>query len=163
MNTDGKVTNNKVIGYVRVENRDEIFITDQDTHIENFAKRQNLDLLQTEHETSNGSQLMRLGMWRILRLLACSECEPKSMLMTDDYQHWFREAMRPCTCKSPKPASGIVVDDIKYICIQPSPGARFTLDMCVAGKHVYVVQDKRCLSCCNPQAIAFVKKQMLDK
>ncbi len=163
MTSDVTSKNKKVIGYVRVENRDEIFITDQIGDIDNFASREKLDLIKTEHETSNGNQIMRLGLWKTLRTMTCLECDPKTMPMSDDYDHWFREALRPCTCRAPRPASGIIVDDIKILTTQPSSGAKFTLDMCVAKKHLYVVREKRCLSCCNPQAVEFVKRKMLDK
>lgn len=151
----------KVIGYVRIENRDEIYISDQNTHIENFAAKSNLELVQIEHEVSNGQQLVRTGVWRALRMMACNNCEPKQMPMVLDYDFWFKEVMKPCTCKNPAPLDGILVDDIKTLSANPPQGAKFTLDMCTQKKHLYTSSDRKCLSCCNPQAIEFLKRQML--
>ena len=151
----------KLIGYVRLENRDDIYISDQNSDIETFASKQNLELYSIEHEISTGTQLMRVGVFKALRMVACTECEPKQMPLTDMYDYWFTEALKPCFCKVPRPADGLIVDEISILSTTPSQGARFTLDMCVAKKHVYVVKEKRCLSCCNPQAIEFLKRKML--
>ncbi len=151
----------RLIGYVRIENRDEIYISDQNSHIENFAAKNNLEILQIEHEVSNGQQLVRTGVWKALRMMACLNCEPKQMPMVLDYDYWFQEVMKPCSCENQDSADGIIVDDIKTLCANPPQGAKFLLDMCTQKKHLYASSDKKCLSCCNPQAIEFLKRQML--
>lgn len=151
----------RAIGYVRVDNRDEIYISDQNTVIEGFAVREGIDLVQVEHEVSSGQQLMRMGVWKALRLVACIECEPKQMPMVMDYDFWFKEVTKPCLCKRPQPLHGIIVDDIKTLAANPAQGAKLILDMCMAKKHLYSARERRCLSCCNPQAVEFLKRQML--
>lgn len=155
------VTGKRLIGYVRVENRDNLFTTEQNSRIEAFSQREAFDVVQIEHEVSNGATIVRTGLWKTLRLMTCIHCEPKQMPMSAEYDYWFREAIRPCNCKNPEPVSGILVDNIKILCANPPLGAKLILDMCVAKKHIYSVNDKSCLSCCNPQAVAFVKRQML--
>jgi hypothetical protein len=160
--TDEFVKNFRLIGYVRVQNRDDMFITDQNSSIEGFANKEGLDLVQIEHEASNGNQIMRVGLWKVLRLMTCTSCPPKTMPMADQYDYWFREATRPCTCKCPNPASGILVDNITVLCTTPAQGAKFALDMCAARKHLFVAEGQRCMSCCNPQAVKLVMKQMSE-
>ena len=155
------VKDTRVIGYVRVENRDDLYITDQNSRLEGWANREAIDVVQIEHEVSNGQQLMRTGVWKVLRMVACSNCEPKPMPMIMDYDFWFKEVMKPCSCKAPLPSHGLLIDDIKILAANPPQGAKFILDMCMHKKHLYSVREKRCLSCCNPQAIAFLKRQTL--
>lgn len=159
--TSDFIKETKVIGYVRVENRDDLYITDQDARLEYFSGKEGMDLVQIEHEVSNGQQLIRTGVWKALRLVACSTCEPKPMPMIMEYDYWFKEVIKPCTCASPAPANGLLIDDIKVLAANPPQGAKFILDLCMNKKHLYSVKEKRCLSCCNPQAIAFLKKQTL--
>lgn len=150
----------KVIGYVRVENRDEIYVTGQNIDIESFANSRALKLVKIQLDVSSANQIMRVGLWKVLRMVACSNCPPKQMPMSGDYEMWLREALRPCTCNNPAPAEGIVVDNIGIICESPPQGAKFTLDMCANKKHLFSAQEKRCLSCCNPQAVEFLRKKM---
>ncbi len=66
---DDLIKDTKLIGYVRVENRDDIFITEQDVRIETFAGKEAMDVVLIEHETSNGNQIVRVGLWKTLRAM----------------------------------------------------------------------------------------------
>lgn len=148
----------QLIGYVRVTNRDELHSSDQDSHIHQFAQKEGYEVKHVEQEVSNGNQLMRIGVWKALRWLACTKCPPRPMPMADMYDYWFKEAMKPCLCDSPKPADGLIAENIEVLCTTPAQGAKFVLDMCVMRKHLFVSSDRKCLSCCNPQAIKIATK-----
>lgn len=161
MRDDSLIKGARVIGYVRVDNRDQLYLTSQDSVLEKYANKELLDMVQIEHDVSNGSQIMRLGLWKTLRMMLCINCEPRQMPMNLDYESWIKEVMRPCTsCKAADQLKGIVVVDVSKVCTQPAQGAKFTLDMCAARKHLYSVQEGRCISCCNPQAVEFLRKRM---
>ena len=154
METDAqKFKKTRLIGYVRVENRDDTYSSPQNANIREFADDKNFELVKMEFETSKGSQVMRVGLWKALRWMVCTKCPPKAMPMSDIYQYWYKEAMRPCNCPEPVPADGLLVDSITAICTTPAQGAKFTLDMCACRSHLYVANEGRCLSCCNDQAI----------
>lgn len=159
--SDGVIRDTRVIGYVRMQTRDQLFISSQDAKLESYASRENIEIVQMEHEANMGNSITRTGLWRAMRLMACPDCEPKPMPMADDYAYWMREAMRPCNCGHARPAHGLIIEDILIICSNPSAGTKFLLDMCVAKKHLYVVREKRCMSCCNPATVAFVRKQLM--
>ena len=150
----------RVVGYLRTLSRDNLFITDQDSRIEVYASREGIDIVLVEREANNGNQICRTGLWKTLRHISCSACEPKSMPMTDDYSYWMREALKGCICAKPEPLHGLIVTDMEIITPNPQAGTKFLLDMCLAKKHLYTVFDKRCMSCCNPQAVEFVRKQL---
>lgn len=151
----------RVIGYVRTTSRDQLFVTNQGSRIENFANREGLEIAQVEHEASNGNSITRAGLFKALRMMICLACEPKLAPMTDDYSYWIREAMKPCSCNRPQTLDGLIVEDITIISPNPPIGTKFLLDMCVAKKHLYSVKEKGCTSCCNPKAVEFVRKQLM--
>lgn len=151
----------RVIGYIRMPTRDQLFISNQDSRLESFSNREGIEIVQIEHEANNGNVITRIGLWNTLRLMICRNCEPRPMPMTDDYSYWIREAFKKCNCGYPESAHGILVDDISIVCTNPQPGTRFLLDMCVAKKHLYCVREKRCMSCCNPGTVEFVRKQLM--
>jgi hypothetical protein len=157
------VKNNRLVGYVRVTDREDVFTSEQNSEIHGFAHREGLKVLHMEHEVSNGVQLMRVGLWKLLRKMVCLNCPPKQMPMSDMYDYWFKEAIRPCSCQSPSPSDGILAAGMEIICTTPAQGARFTLDMCANNKHVFAALEHRCLSCCNPQAVRFVANQGLGR
>ena len=159
---DSQITKARLIGYIRVENRDDLFVSDQNSNLESLAQHKGLKVLKTESEVANGNQIIRMGLWKALRLVACYNCTPKQMPMTMDFDLWFAEAVRSCTCKNPAPLDGIVVEDVSILCKSPPQGAKFTLSMCAVNLHLYSVEAKACLSCCNPQAVEFVRRQMLE-
>ncbi len=161
VNTNNSIMGRKVVGYVRVESKDDLFLTDQDARIERFVTNEDLDLTHIEHEVNAGKVLMRLGVWKLLHDLNCLDCPERQMPMSADYKYWLQEAFKPCSCQTPRPANGILVSDISILCTDPPQGAQFTLDMCMLKKHVYSITGKRCLSCCNPQAIEFMKRKNL--
>jgi hypothetical protein len=158
---EGVLKECKVIGYIRMPTRDQLFISSQDARLESFSSREGLDVVQFEHEANNGNLITRIGLWKALRLMTCHDCEPRTMPMTDDYSYWIREALKPCACGHARPCHGLIVDDISIVCTNPSAGTRFILDLCVAKKHLYVVREKRCMSCCNPATVEFVRKQLM--
>lgn len=153
----------RLLGYVRVENKDDIYVSPQDAGLHDCSNKLNLDLVRITHDVSNGVQIMRLGLWKALRMMACLDCEAKSMPMSLDYDLWFREAMRPCSCSRPDSVNGLIVSDIPIICTTPSLGSKFILDFCWHKKHLYSAREKRCLSCCNPQAIEVLRKKTLSE
>lgn len=161
MNSLNPGKNVPVIGYVRTPNREQLFVSNQDSKLQGFAQRQNLDIVQIEHESSTGNMVTRTGLWRTLRMIVCRNCEPKSMPMTDDYPYWIQEAFKPCACGRPSPCEGLVAESMEIISPNPAAGTKLLLDLCVAKKHLYCVTEKRCMSCCNPQAIEFVRRQLL--
>jgi len=158
---ESMIRDTRVIGYVRMPTRDQLFISSQDARLESFSSREGIDIVQVEHEASNGNVITRTGLWKTLRLMVCHSCEPRPMPMTDDYSYWIREVFKKCTCGHFESAHGIIVDDISIICTNPAAGTRFLLDMCVAKKHLFCVRERRCMSCCNPATVEFVRKQLM--
>lgn len=151
----------KLLGYVRVENKDEIYLSSQDSTLQSCSSKLDLELARICHDVGSGTQIMRIGLWKALRMMACLDCEPKSMPMSMDYDLWLREAMRKCSCSYPEPVHGLIVSDISIICTTPNLGSKFVLDFCMNKKHLYTAREKRCLSCCNPQAIEVLRKKTL--
>lgn len=151
---------NRVVSYIRAESpEEEILLFDQEEQIEHFAKRKNLNLVSAEAETGSGEKLMRPGLWKALRKVVCQSCPPKLAIVTADLEHWLREALRPCICSKSEAADGLVVANILKVCIDPRQGSQFTLMMAAQNLHLFSAGDKVCLSCCNPSAQAFLRRQ----
>lgn len=158
-----QVSKARLIGYVRVEDKEELFVSDQNSDLESFTQQKGFKVVKTEREVANGNQIIRVGLWKALRMVACSSCPPKNMPMTMDFDLWFAEAVRACTCKTPAPLDGLIVESVSILCKNPPQGAKFTLSMCAVKLHLYTTETKSCLSCCNSQAVEFVRRQMLGK
>jgi hypothetical protein len=151
----------KLISYVRVEDKDGLFLTDQDSDIERYAAKTGLNIVNTEREVSNGRQIIRIGLWKALRQMMCVNCQPRQMPMISEYPYWFEQACMPCTCKNPSPADGLIAGGMGVFCLDPPKGAEFTLSMCLVNKHLYSVENKACMSCCNAKAVEFARKRLL--
>ncbi|MBX9686753.1 MAG: hypothetical protein K2X27_08625 [Candidatus Obscuribacterales bacterium] len=151
----------RLIGYFRVSKRDDLYTCEDPQKLESFCTKKGASIVSTESEVSAGNQIVRVGLWKALRKMLCSQCEPRQMPMLNQYEDWMRELNKSCSCKSAKPCDGIVVTDMRAVTTDMAQGARFTLDLCAAGKHLVSLAEEKCLSCCNPQAVAFLRKSIL--
>jgi hypothetical protein len=119
-------------------------------HLEGKAKTAGFGFIGSEWDVGYSANPYRVGLWRALRKLVCSACEPRrlpfSLVSFEDY---LGQALKPCLCGCGVGADGIVVSTLNHICNDRKIGALVVLELAKHGKHV-IADDGICLSCCHP-------------
>lgn len=114
------------------------------------AARIGFRISRTEVDIGSANSQFRNGLWRALRRLVCSRCEPRKMpFSTVNFDDFIYQALLPCYCGSNTGEAGIVVERLEHITPDRVRANQLILRLAKAGKHV-VAEDGICLSCCHP-------------
>jgi hypothetical protein len=149
-----------VVGYVLEKRATDLKYTRQTQKINEYCKKEGFVLIFTEQEVGEPKNICRSGLWRVTRALVCYECDPGVMPISYDVEAWVQRAMQPCRCKEPVGVHGFVAADIKSLCSDPVSGSKFALALAIQRKHLFLADEKRCISCCNPAAKPFMERSL---
>ncbi|HEY9791242.1 MAG TPA: hypothetical protein V6D22_12645 [Candidatus Obscuribacterales bacterium] len=118
--------------------------------LEDKASTTGFELMVSEWDVGQSANPYRVGLWRALRRLICSECEPRRLPYSlVSFQDYLSQALKPCLCGCGVGAEGLVVSKLDHICNDHKKGALLVLELAKHGKHVFA-EDGICLSCCHP-------------
>lgn len=148
-----------VVGYVLEQRSTDLRYSKQPQKINSFCKENGYNLIFTEQEVGAPRNICRTGLWRVTRALVCYICDAGDMPISYDVEAWVQRAMQPCRCKEGTGVNGIVATNINAICTEPVIGSKFVLSLAIARKHMFVSEQGKCISCCNPAAQAFMNKR----
>lgn len=150
-----------LVGYVLEQRESDLRYTKLPQKIGDFCKQRGYSLIFTEQEVGASKNMCRSGLWRVTRALVCYQCDPDVMPVSYDVEAWVQRAMKFCKCSKPTGVAGIVIKSINTLCTEPTSGSKYVLALAVARKHLFVVDEGKCISCCNPAAKPFMDKARL--
>jgi hypothetical protein len=115
------------------------------------AARGGFRISSTEVDVGSAASHFREGLWRALRRLVCSDCDPRKMPFSIlNFEDFMAQALRPCYCRrTTRGQAGIVVERIDHITTDKIRANELIIRLAKAGKHV-IADDGICLSCCHP-------------
>lgn len=145
-------------GYVLEQRALDLKESKQPRKISDFCNLHGFNLVFTEKEVGLPRMLSRPGLWRVTRALICYSCDPGDMPLSFDIEAWVQRALMPCRCVQPTGVDGIVLSSIRSLCTDSVGGSRYALAMAVIRKHLFVAEEGKCMSCCNPAAEPFMSR-----
>lgn len=117
--------------------------------LEDKCKHAGFRLSSAEQDVGLSSNPFRNGLWRALRKLMCSRCEPKRMpLSMINFEDFVYQALQPCPCGG-NGDDGLVLRKLDDISSDRVRSSNLILALAKRGKHVFA-EDSICLSCCHP-------------
>lgn len=140
----------KLIGYVLSAMKHYEPGNEELLRLDDKCANSGFELSGSESDVGISGNPMRMGLWRVLRKLTCSYCEPKKMPFSlINFDDFLQQALLPCVCRNSQGRFGIVVQKLDHITNDRNKLNALILELARRGKHV-VAEDNICLSCCHP-------------